>query len=128
MSEEVEGHPRRLSISEETLRLQLAELELRLRIFFAEQLEKKANALDLELLKDRATAVESGVLTPAMRRSMVELIEEENDRSATSTWTSRERLVMVVGMLVTVAMLAISGWVVTHAQEPHASDKKVIVE
>lgn len=112
MSEDMEGHPRRLSISEETLRLQLAELELRLRIFFAEQLEKKANAIDVAANSARLDALERGDFTPAFTRAVHEQVVAEAFSSSGTVWTRRERMVMVIGLVVTIIMLSLNAYVV----------------
>lgn len=122
MMGELEHPPRRLSISEETLRLQLAELELRLRIFFAEQLEKKASADEVRDGIKRITALESGDLTPAMRRSVIELVSDEGTKSDSASWTRRERFVMVVGLSVTLLMLLLSAYVVYHTASPEITN------
>lgn len=112
---EMEGNPKRLSISEETLRLQLAELELRLRIFFAEQLERKANASDMAANLTRLDALERGDFTPAFQRSLhAQVVQEAADSSGTM-WTKRERMIMVVGAVVTVLMLSLNAYVVYSA-------------
>lgn len=109
---ETEHKPMRLSISEETLRLQLAELELRLRIFFAEQLEKKANAVDVAANTARLDALERGDFTPAFQRSLHEEVVKEAMESSGTVWTKRERMVMVIGLIVTVIMLSLNAYVV----------------
>lgn len=109
---EIEHKPMRLSISEETLRLQLAELELRLRIFFAEQLEKKANAVDVAANTARLDALERGDFTPAFQRSLHEEVVKEAMESSGTVWTKRERMVMVIGLIVTVIMLSLNAYVV----------------
>lgn len=117
MSEaESTGH-KRLSISEETLRLQLAELELRLRIFFSEQLEKKANAADVVANTARLDALERGDFTPAFQRSMQDEIIREGVYSKGTIWTKRERMVMVVGLIVTIIMLSLNAYIVYHSTQ-----------
>lgn len=111
----MDGHPKRLSISEETLRLQLAELELRLRIFFAEQLEKKANALDVAANSTRLDALERGDFTPAFQRALHEQVVQEALASQGTLWTRRERIVMVLGLAVTIIMLSLNAYVVYHS-------------
>lgn len=112
---EMDGHPKRLSISEETLRLQLAELELRLRIFFAEQLERKANVVDMTANMTRLDALERGDFTPAFQRSLHAQVVQEATNSSGTVWTKRERLIMVVGLIVTVIMLSLNAYVVYSA-------------
>lgn len=107
--------PKRLSISEETLRLQLAELELRLRIFFSEQLEKKASRDELIKLREEFDSLNRGDFTPAHKRALINLVDVEMDVSTSQTWTKRERLVMVLGILLTAMMLLLNVYIVSSA-------------
>lgn len=124
MNEEMDA-PRRLSISEETLRLQLAELELRLRIFFSEQLAKKADALDCELNASRLDALERGDFTPAHRRALEGVVATEFLKGTTMTWTRRERVIAVISLLVAAVMLFSNVYVaITHNEPPAVTQSK----
>lgn len=107
--------PKRLTISEETLRLQLAELELRLRIFFSEQLEKKASHEEFVKLREEFDRLNRGDFAPAHKRALINVVDEEMDVSSTHTWTKRERLVMVLGITLTAFMLLLNVYIVSSA-------------
>lgn len=116
---EVEGSGRRLTISEETLRLQLAELELRLRIFLSEELAKKAAVEDLNVLKARFYNLDNGDFSDSHKRALTSYIAADREKYSKSSWTSRERFTMVVGLVVTVLMLVLSAYVVfTSTHQP----------
>lgn len=108
----MESSPKRLSISEETLRLQLSELELRLRIFFQEQLAQKASAADVRLSEARLNALERGDFTPAFSRALTEKVEAGAKAAKTTAWTGRERLVMLAGIFITFLVFALNIYVV----------------
>lgn len=114
MGEQNDQSPKRLSISEEVLKLQLSEMELRLRIFFSEQLGKKADDVDVRMLAAKVDALDRGDFTPVHARALSEFIKKEAASATAGAWTKRERLVMVIGVVLTLLMFSLNLYVVTH--------------
>jgi hypothetical protein len=89
--------PRTVTVSREALRADLAEMELRLRIYFDDQLKHKADVgafTDVALRFDR---LDRGEWTDTHRRALVDLIENITQGESDRSWSRRER---VMGILV----------------------------
>lgn len=94
--------PRAITVSRDALRADLAEMELRLRVYFDEQLKHKA---------DIATVVEHGLkidnwskgeFTPAMNRAIEELVGEMLTSRTDRGWSMRERWFGMAMIMVTI--------------------------
>lgn len=106
---------RRVSVSRDALRADLAEMELRLRVFIEAELRGKANQYDLvELgkrvkdLEDLRRARDRGELTPALERQIRSLASAEDDLEQAKDWTGRQRVMAVVSLLIAATMLFLS--------------------
>ncbi len=124
MSEMSEG---RVSLSREVLRAELAEMELRLRIWIASELEEKASATEVEKLrgefhervawadgliplrdrliaehevmwKERENAI-GGQFTLGQQTKMREIIQQVYDAQEQSGFTKRERYFAIITVL-----------------------------
>ena len=105
----------RISVSRADLRADLAELELRLRIFIETELYKKADRADLVELVNRTKDLEEtrrardrGELTPALQREVRALARAEAELETSREWTGRERFLAVVSVLTAGAMAILS--------------------
>lgn len=103
----------RISVSESTLRAALAEMELRLRIYFDDQLKHKADAAPFIELYARVDALDRGDFTKVHRRALIELIEEQGVTQAEKTWTGRERVFGAIAVLIAILSFAFTVYVAT---------------
>lgn len=103
----------RISVSRDALRADLAEMELRLRVYFDERLAAKANQADLSELLLRQAARERGELTPAQRIAIEEIARDTARDKAAEGWSQKERFMAVLSAAVTVGMLILSVAVAT---------------
>ena len=106
---------RRVNVSRDALRADLAEMELRLRIFIEAELRGKASQFDLNEIQKRVKDLEDlrrardrGELTPALERQVRALAHAEADLESTREWTGRERFLAVVSVLTAATMLLLS--------------------
>lgn len=106
--------PSRISVSRDTLRAELAEMELRLRVFFEAQLQGKADKADLIELKLAMSKFEQGEFTTAMHRTVDERIEDFVGAKSTREWTSRDRFISVVQVFTASAALILSLGLAAH--------------
>ncbi len=100
--------PSRINVSRDALRADLAEMELRLRLYFDEQLRHKADAIPVYKMSDKLDALDRGDFTPVHRRALVELFESLVDGHNETSWTWRERVLAVTSTAVTVMSLALA--------------------
>lgn len=98
----------RISLSEAKLDAALVKMELRLRIYFDEQLKGKADTAAVVILQSEMAAMQRGDFSPAFRRSLVEVVEQQGVSAADRTWTRRERAFGAVGAFVAVIALMAS--------------------
>lgn len=120
--------PARLTVSREALRADLAEMELRLRIYFDEQLKHKADAAPVAELALKLDALDRGDFTQVHRRALTEFVESVTQRRIDRGWTARERIFGAVAILVAVLSLVFSVYTgVTAAgaagQQPPAQER-----
>jgi hypothetical protein len=108
----VEQGDQRISISEERLKRNLAEMELRLRVYFDERIndirETKASATDLALLAVKVDALDRGDFTDVHRRALTEFIEEHGAQQEGRIWTRNERWFGAIGIFIAVVMATVS--------------------
>lgn len=100
-----DGNGRRITVSEETLRLALSEMELRLRIYFDGQLQHKAERNDLTELARKLDALDRGDFTPVHERALEAFIEQRAAVEADRGWTKRERVMGVIAILLSILTL-----------------------
>lgn len=112
------GDQQRISVSHSLLRAELAEMELRLRIYFDEQLKHKADAAPFLVLSAKVEALDRGDFTPVHRRALIELIEQQGAVATDKQWTSRERIFGAIAVLVAVVSFAFTVYVATAAASP----------
>lgn len=103
----------RISVSEEKLNLALAQMELRLRIYFDEQLKSKQDTGPFALLALTVDKLDRGDFTPVHERALTDFIESVLDEKTDRGWNTRERLFMTIGVIATVISLALSIYVTT---------------
>jgi hypothetical protein len=96
----------RISISHSTLRAELAEMELRLRVWIATELEKKATSVEVSDLRVRVGALEMMITDPRIREMIVSQIELSGAREDAKRWTPRQR-----GLAILLALLSVSTFI-----------------
>lgn len=106
MSEEVA--PGRITVSRDALRADLSEMELRLRIYFDDQLRHKADLGIFNEVRNKLDALDRGEWTPVHRRALVSLIEEQSTAKTDREWSNKERLLAVFGSMVATSMFVLS--------------------
>ena len=116
-----DGEGQRISVSESTLRAALAEMELRLRVYFDEQLKHKAEKGDVAILAQSVNALDRGDFTPVHERALTDFIDNHLSQQADRGWTARERRLGVVAILLTVLMFASSIYFGVRAASVHAA-------
>lgn len=116
-----ETTPNRINVSRDALRADLAEMELRLRVYFDNQLQHKADKSELAGLIVRVNDLEKsrqardrGDFTHAQSRAIASLAQEQADLRTDRGWTSRERAFAVVGLFITLSALALSAFSAFH--------------
>jgi hypothetical protein len=92
----------RITISEERLKLALAEMELRLRVYFDEQLKHKADQGDFVQISLAVNNIVRGDFSPSHRRGLVSVVEDVIESRSSQGWTRRERLFAYVAVVVTI--------------------------
>lgn len=129
MSED-NGASTRISISQETLRTEIrlanAELELRIRKFLQEELEKKASALalaqlvsdheilkqqvvlrdgplfrDLERLEEAQEKFQQGEFTTAQKNSIANIVNDTINDINKTVWSKRDKTLAILGTIFT---------------------------
>lgn len=116
-----DGDGQRITVSESTLRAALAEMELRLRVYFDEQLKHKAEQGDFAVLASSVNALDRGDFTPVHERALTEFIDNHLSQQADRGWTARERRLGVVAILLTALMFAASVYFGVRAASAHGT-------
>lgn len=113
---------RRVSVSRDALRADLAEMELRLRVFIEAELHGKAGLADMLEVKTRVKDLEDlrrardrGEMTPALERQIRALAHAEDDLEIAKEWTSRQRIMAIGSLVVAATMLFLSIWLAFHS-------------
>lgn len=111
-------HPKRsntITVSRDALRADLAEMELRLRVWIGEQLSEKADAAALLALEARVALTEAlsakfaaGDFTPAQDRAFAQLMDENLRAHTDSGWTQRQRWIAVAALIISILAVATS--------------------
>lgn len=91
--------PERLSLSRDALRADLAEMELRLRAWIGSEMDR---------VSGRLGSLET-TLTPAQANAVKEIVRAEIESTNKSSWTRRDRLMAVVGVIVAVISVTLTG-------------------
>lgn len=113
--------PTRITVSRDALRADLAEMELRLRLYFDERLSTKAEAASLERLSGQMIDVRRGEFTDAFKRAIVGIVEETQDELSDKGWTRRERLIGILAMILAVVSFAFTVYVSTSSASAQAT-------
>lgn len=106
--------PNRISVSRDALRAELAEMELRLRIYFDEQLKHKASAAEFAEMHLRFIARERGEFTDAQISAIRGLAHEAARVRSDAEWTPRQRLFGAASALACVGMFVLSTILALH--------------
>ena len=114
MSEETPNA--RISVSRDALRADLAEMELRLRLYFDEQLRGKADTVELLRLSALMNQMDSGNFSPALKRSLEDVIEGAITAKTDRGWTKRERLFGVLAVIVMLVSFTFTVYTFTSAR------------
>lgn len=101
----------RISVSRDALRAELAEMELRLRIFLGEQLAHKADASQVRENTSSLRAINRGEFSPAHKLAIEAIISQQATAKTDLGWTTRERFIGVVALFIAVLGLALSTYV-----------------
>lgn len=101
----------RISVSRDALRADLAEMELRLRTYFDLQLKGKADTSQVNMNTGQIQEMRRGEFTPALKRSIEELVADTVGALAERGWTSKQRILGVVAVCVSVCSLALAIYV-----------------
>ena len=105
---------KRVTVSRDALRADLAEMELRLRVYFDSQLQHKADAGTVTELTLKLDKLDRGEWTEVHRRALEELIKGQERKESDKSWTSRERTIGVLVVIMTLVSLVASLWFSTH--------------
>lgn len=105
----------RITVSRDALRADLAEMELRLRLYFDERLAAKADQTAVLVNTTHLTDLRRGEFTDAFRRAIVDIVEHESAIVQDRGWTKRERLIGVLAMVLAIASFAFTVYVTTSA-------------
>lgn len=112
---------RSITVSRDALRADLAEMELRLRVWIGEQLSEKADAVALQTLALRVAAAEAvatkfaaGDFTPAQDRAFAVLIDDKLKEHMDIGWTRRQRWIAVISLIVAIFAVAVSVFIAVH--------------
>ena len=103
--------PSRITVSRDALRADLAEMELRLRAYFDEQLRGKASAADVAVLTSQMADQRRGEFTEAQSRSMVALIESTLASETDKGWTTRHRVFAIIAVIIAVLSFSLTVYV-----------------
>lgn len=109
------GDSPRLSISEEKLKLLLGEMEWRLKTFFNEQLNRKAEAADMARLEKKLDALDRGDFTPVHQRALRDFFECFLAEGGDSKWKGVQRFITVVSLLISLSSVGITLAVLIHS-------------
>lgn len=85
----------RITVSQSTLRAELAEMELRLRVWIASELDKKATGAEVSDIRTRVSALELSLTDPRIREMINSQITTSRETRDKEKWTPRERLIAV---------------------------------
>lgn len=106
--------PRTVTVSRDALRADLAEMELRLRVYFDEKLREKASAA---LVAEHALTLDKfarGEFTKAQTSAIEEIVGNTLTDKTDRGWTARERWFGVLTILVAMGAFLITLITATH--------------
>lgn len=106
--------PKALTVSREALRADLAEMELRLRIYFDEQLKHKADQAVVAEHSLQLDRLSRGEWTPAQKLAIEEIVDGSMSERSDRGWTTKERLFGVAAILISVLTLIVTVAVATN--------------
>ncbi len=108
------NEPRAITVSRDALRADLAEMELRLRLYFDDQLRNKASAATVA---EHALALEKfarGEFTEAQKNAIETVVENTLTIKTDRGWTSRERWFGIITILVALGSFLLAILAATH--------------
>ena len=106
--------PSRINVSRDALRAELAEMELRLRIYFDDRLSHKAEASELVTLRLVVDKLERGEWNDAQRRSILAQVRDHIDTTSDRAWTRRDQFFTLLGVALASCSLFIYILVASH--------------
>jgi hypothetical protein len=98
----------RISVSRDALRAELSEMELRLRIYFDDQLKHKADSAMVLEFALKFVSLVRGVFSVVLKRALESLVDDHLGERAATTWTRRERVLASLSGMVALSMLTLS--------------------
>jgi len=121
----------RITVSRDALRADLAEMELRLRVYFDEQLKHKADSAQVDANTRQLQDLRRGDFSPAFRRTVEEIAIDAITERTDAGWTSRQRTIAVVAIFVAIFSLLTTIYAVTTsrtAPKLHGSSAALVKE
>jgi hypothetical protein len=113
--------PKQVSVSRDALRADLAEMELRLRIYFDEQLKHKADAAEVIEHSLTLSRFAKGEFTQAQVLTMEDIVETVLTERTTRGWTTRERWFGVLTVIIAVVSFILALSAASHGSLPIAT-------
>jgi len=104
----------RITVSRDALRADLAEMELRLRVYFDEQLKHKADAGHVAEMALKLDSLDRGDFSPVHERALQEFVEGVIDKQLDRSWSRRERGMAVMSAFIAVVTFLISTGLALH--------------
>lgn len=104
----------RISVSRDALRADLAEMELRLRLYFDERLNHKTDTGVFSEYALRLDKLDRGEFTEVHRRALAAFVADQLASRSERGWTRKERWLGVLSVAGTIAMLILSIALATH--------------
>ncbi len=112
----MENEPKAITVSRDALRADLAEMELRLRVYFDEQLKHKA---DISVVVEHGILLErlgKGEFNNAQHNAIEAIIAGTLTERTDRGWTTRERwfgiltIIVALGSFLLAILVATHGW------------------
>lgn len=101
-------------MSRDALRADLAEMELRLRLYFDEQLKHKADRAEVAEMKLTLDGLDRGDFTPVHERALTDFVEKVIDQQLDRSWSRRERAMAVTSAFIAVITFLVSTGLALH--------------
>lgn len=118
--------PSRITVSRDALRADLAEMELRLRLYFDEQLRAKASAVDMGILMAQMNDIRRGEFTDAHKRAVQDLVVEALDDHTDRGWTNRQRIFGVIAIMIAAASFSLTIFLAATAKDAAAANTPIM--
>lgn len=108
----------RISVSRDTLRAELAEMELRLKSYISMELDKKAGVEIVKGLTDNLEKVKAGEFSPAMLLAIQDQIDKNWRGRVKANWSTKEKVMAFVTVTATVITLIFTAIYTIHTLKP----------